>query len=980
MKLKNLLCCALATVMLAGSALAGTVGVNAETEEKLPFSDVKEKNWFYNSVKFVYDEGIINGYTDGTFKPKENLTRAEFVTILGRLAGATSTTRDTFTDTKKNTWYSEYIGWAVENGIITGFPDNTFRPNDKITREQIAAAISRYIEAEGINMPRRSTAPDNFADEGKISKWAKEYMEVLRRAGIFNGDQSENCNPQVNISRAEAATVIVNLIEAEALAWQGYSPDTEADGYGIFGANYIYWNGTVFTDYRNRPEYDHGRNIPTFYKYQGLDLVTDGLDYPALSVPSDTKIGISCDVAQIDIRETPVVKVCYAYAKGNPDSALTGLMNINVDAAPQWGRKFTTESVTLTPGADDAGWATATYDLTDFVEKYSDILIIDALPEKVDDLLYFLLTPEDDGDSFMVRYFAFFETKEQADAFTSAQYEDYLKNYSVYTDVEYAELDDATRDEYDKLLADRISEILNSESEITPETITGTAYYISNDGDDSAKGTSPETAWKSIKNLWTYYADDTVRITKLKAGDGVFFRRGDEWYAEQYNNNSVTCLDTIEYVSYGAYGEGEKPLLTCAVDFRDSDNVGIWEETEWENVYVLKNLDDSEEWCRKYDIGSIVFNEGEYLGIRVRSESFGEGVTTKFASVQCNGRDIFVSGGTSCLDPGDALRNNLEYIKVDENLYLRCNDGNPADVFDDIKVARDGFIIAGAKGACIDNIATVYTTNYGMTYGNEQRITNCEIGFCGGSGGSQGSGIEFFGWKGENMLIENCYIHDVEDGPMTNQGDDNRAEGETGFNNIEYSNNVVVSCGNGEEIWLYYNLGWDENMMPYTQIKNAHVHDNIFAYIGYGFTLQQSAGVLGCTGGTLMCGSIGFYVDCEFNDNIMMYPHGDILGSTVATDTIPYGWHCFGNTYLVNAEHAYLYMGYENINTIVTGKNDLKTCRISLPYTYRNIAFFASNGIDSTGTFYWTDAQSEAEAQGCFFMTGYWAEQGGWNP
>ena len=537
MRFKKIAASLMALLMLAGPA-GGTVSVMASDGN--PYKDVSSSSWYYDAVMSAYENRYMEGVGGGRFDPEGILTRAMFVRMLANYEGAEPEETDVFPDVQKNSWYSGYVGWANGAGIVLGDDRGNFNPDSSITREELSVMVSRYVGYKKINLPRQSTAPAEFADSEKIAGWAADGVETMRRSGVLNGFPDQTFMPKSFLTRASAAQFIVNLSEAIDMAWQGYSPDTEADGYGIFGANYIYWNGTVFTDYRNRPEYDHSVNAPTFYKYQGLDLVTDGLDYPALSVPSDTKIGISCDVAQIDIRETPVVKVCYAYAKGNPDSALTGLMNINVDAAPQWGgRQYITEAVTLTPGADDANWATATYNLTDFVDKYADTLIFDQLPDRVDDLPYFLLTPEDDGNQFMVRYFAFFKTQEEADAFTSAQCEDYLKNYYVYTDVEYAELDDATRDEYDKLLSDRINEILNSESEITPETITGTAYYISNDGDDSAKGTSPETAWKSIKNLWKYYAGDTVRIPKLKAGDGVFFRRGDEWYAEQYNNLSL---------------------------------------------------------------------------------------------------------------------------------------------------------------------------------------------------------------------------------------------------------------------------------------------------------------------------------------------------------------------------------------------------------------------------------------------------------
>ena len=212
------------SIILSVVFIVGTVSFSANAEKaKMPFTDVKSGKWFYDAVYTVWDKGIMNGVTETTFSPNGALSRAMFVTILGRLAGAPETgyTPDTFPDTKKNTWYSPYVGWAMECGIVGGFDDGTFRPNANLTREQMAKAMAEYIKVAGINMPRENTAPNVFSDEKKIASWAKEYVEVLRRSGIVNGDAEKRYNPKKNITRAEAATIILNLIEAGEKAWQG---------------------------------------------------------------------------------------------------------------------------------------------------------------------------------------------------------------------------------------------------------------------------------------------------------------------------------------------------------------------------------------------------------------------------------------------------------------------------------------------------------------------------------------------------------------------------------------------------------------------------------------------------------------------------------------------------------------------------------------------------------------------------------------
>ncbi|MBQ2469389.1 MAG: S-layer homology domain-containing protein, partial [Clostridia bacterium] len=187
----------LSVVMIAGVLVFPV----SSADGSLPFKDVKEGKWFYKSVRFVYENGYMNGITSDTFDPNGNLTRGMVVTILCRMDGGTPELTDAFSDVAPKKWYAGYVGWAAKNKLVNGYSDGTFKPEANITRQEMAAVISRYIEYAGINMPRRFTAPSVFADDSKIAKWAKTYMEDLRRAGIFNGDTNGNCNPKSQITR-----------------------------------------------------------------------------------------------------------------------------------------------------------------------------------------------------------------------------------------------------------------------------------------------------------------------------------------------------------------------------------------------------------------------------------------------------------------------------------------------------------------------------------------------------------------------------------------------------------------------------------------------------------------------------------------------------------------------------------------------------------------------------------------------------------
>jgi len=241
MKTKRIISALLAILMIIGSMVFATTAA----ESKLPFKDVGKKKWFYEEVLYVYEKGLMTGMTEDKFEPNTSLTRAMFITILGRLAGAEKTVTNKFSDVKKKAWYAGYVGWAVDSGIVNGYEDGTFKPDKALTREEMAKCIALYVEHMNIRMPRESTAPVEFSDKGKIAKWARDYVEVLRRAGIANGDTNKKYNPKSEITRAEMATIIVNLIEAQAKAWQGYEPDPVKEDFAVYSAAYLYYNGTA---------------------------------------------------------------------------------------------------------------------------------------------------------------------------------------------------------------------------------------------------------------------------------------------------------------------------------------------------------------------------------------------------------------------------------------------------------------------------------------------------------------------------------------------------------------------------------------------------------------------------------------------------------------------------------------------------------------------------------------------------------------
>lgn len=182
------------------------------------FVDVHPYDWHYDYVMDLVDKGIINGKTANTFDPDGKITRAELAKILAVASGddlAPYTDDGPFRDSN-NHWAKANINWAFEAGVVNGKTENSFAPDDNITREELAAMLVRYADkVAAIELPE-TEPPLNFVDAAQIGAWAKEYVTAMQRAGIINGYQDSSGNysfrPTASASRAEAAKMISTLL------------------------------------------------------------------------------------------------------------------------------------------------------------------------------------------------------------------------------------------------------------------------------------------------------------------------------------------------------------------------------------------------------------------------------------------------------------------------------------------------------------------------------------------------------------------------------------------------------------------------------------------------------------------------------------------------------------------------------------------------------------------------------------------------
>ncbi len=174
-----------------------------------PFNDIRRTDWFYDSIKYVFDKGYMSGISNSEFAPAISLTRGMMVTILGKLYGADIAEKISgFSDVNKTAYYSSYVAWAAENGIVNGTGGTKFQPDRSITREEMAVMFANYIKAMNLSVPATNNISVKFADDKDISSWAKEAVHLMQALGLINGKGGNRFDPKGTATRAEIAAVI----------------------------------------------------------------------------------------------------------------------------------------------------------------------------------------------------------------------------------------------------------------------------------------------------------------------------------------------------------------------------------------------------------------------------------------------------------------------------------------------------------------------------------------------------------------------------------------------------------------------------------------------------------------------------------------------------------------------------------------------------------------------------------------------------
>ena len=404
------------------------------------------------------------------------------------------------------------------------------------------------------------------------------------------------------------------------------------------------------------------------------------------------------------------------------------------------------------------------------------------------------------------------------------------------------------------------------------DTKEGTIYYISSiNGDDKNDGTSPEKAWASLnaytKNKWNF-----------EEGDTVLFERGG-----LYRGDNIALLSGV---SYGAYGSGAKPAIYGSK--QNYAEEGCWSKTDVQNVWV----------CNEYivsDAGVIVFNHGQAVGIKR-------------------------------LKDGDELENNLAALTANFEFYHDMDnaklylylDRDPSETFYDIEICEKSNILKGASGTknvTIDNLSIKYGGGHAIRFDDDAsniKITNCEIGFIGGSiqQGTirYGNAIEF--WNGcSDILAENNWIYQIYDAGFTHQGGD---IGGYVQEDITFRGNLVEYCSFALEFWA--------GDPAHDVLKNITYEDNMLRFSGYGWGVVRpdpmAVGAINTWGHTKVFNTENFVIQ----NNVFDMASKSLIVSWYET---PLNVTYTGNTYYLKEGRVAIWSGQEYLEA--TDQSSMET-------------------------------------------------------
>lgn len=380
---------------------------------------------------------------------------------------------------------------------------------------------------------------------------------------------------------------------------------------------------------------------------------------------------------------------------------------------------------------------------------------------------------------------------------------------------------------------------------VTDLEITGKTYYISNNGDDNNDGLSPETAWATLDRAFETYWPLTRDL--LKPGDTVLLERGSTWYISPDEIEGLTsdAYNIVDGVTLGAYGEGARPLIRG--DIPEANTPAFWELYYDENgVKIWSSVDALQ------DSNVIVFNDGESYAEEVMP--YWSTSLNNYCNAEGEAFDIVASlekdlNFCCMLDLDSAESMDLQNSTAKGTLYLRCDEGNPAEIFDEVAVpqAQTGLVLhtnASIIGLDIRYFTCIAAELSGYDGNSGQQVLNCEVSWCGGlisnyqpfDSGAIGVLLPYCAGgalqvSGSENSVRDCYIHHC--GPMTLICSIHVDEpGMRKFENMTHTGNLIEYCGSALHIADLSKMDYED---AEGYISNLTFSDNIVICSGEGW-------------------------------------------------------------------------------------------------------------------------------------------------
>lgn len=280
-KLFKSIVCLLITLLLLAMLPTQVFAADNYPPANWCFEDVAVDWWSFPYIKLLRDSNVINGTSATTFEPEAFVTRAQFVKMLGCVAGIDidQYSGSSFKDVKASAWYAPYVQWAAKTGVTTGTYPKIFEPNAHILRQDIATMIYRYTTLEKIELPQDGKVR-TFVDDKDIASYAKDAVTAMQKAGIINGeknkDKTYSFHPTQKATREQTAKMLcvlneVNLLKFLEKGERQYSFEVMKN-WVLAHTNRNYYGAIAYTE-TGITEDDYRENYTVYYDEHSNKLV-----------------------------------------------------------------------------------------------------------------------------------------------------------------------------------------------------------------------------------------------------------------------------------------------------------------------------------------------------------------------------------------------------------------------------------------------------------------------------------------------------------------------------------------------------------------------------------------------------------------------------------------------------------------------------------------------------------------------------------